>query len=97
MDFYGRMSFVDSGNGPHSTVVGIASGRGGFGHWNSDQQYPPGVELTFFPASWLRLRDGKLRWRVLDTVQYPFVRFPGRAADRFGFFYVRINSTAPPP
>ena len=98
MDFFGRMTFVNRGEGPQSITIGIASGRGGIGYWNSNTGYPPGVKFDGMSwQAWLRPQDGKLRWRVLDQLQYPFVRSPQNAADRFGFFFVHINSTAPPP
>lgn len=100
MDFFGRMTFVDRSDGPQSITIGIASGRGGIGYWNSDTRYPPGVKFTKHRVSWqswLQQQDGRLRWRVLEELQYPFMRSPQKPADRFGFFVVHINSTAPPP
>lgn len=100
MDFFGRMTFIDRVDGPQSITVGLESGLGGIGYCNDFDQFPPGTVFNNSVADWqdwLRPQDGKIRWRVLKQLEYPFWRRPGYSWDRFGFFDARINVAVPPP
>ncbi len=97
-DFFGRMSFANRADGPHQRVVGVVSGRGGIGFWNSYTLSPPGKideDSPLVRREWLRQCDGKVGWRILEF-QYPCECIPPSLPNRFGFFFHRAAITIPP-